>query len=129
MTNEPEYPVVLRPLAPEDGGGWIALVPDLPGCMSDGESADEALRNVRDAIEEWKDAAARLGRPVPAPDASLDRSFEADVPEDIRQQAEAYAKSLHGSNGRGVDPALVHAIISQWMRTVVHRARLAPNRS
>lgn len=129
MTNDPEYPVVLRPLAPEDGGGWIALVPDLPGCMSDGESADEALHNVKDAIEEWKDAAARLGRPVPAPDASLDRSFETDVPEDIRRQAEAFAKSLHGSNGRGVDPALVHAIISQWMRTIVNQARLAPNRS
>jgi antitoxin HicB len=67
MAVEPEYPIVLRPLAAEDGGGWIALVPDLPGCMSDGESADEALRNVRDAIEEWKDAALSLGRPVPRP--------------------------------------------------------------
>jgi antitoxin HicB len=129
MTNDPEYPVVLRPLAPEDGGGWIALVPDLPGCMSDGESADEALHNVRDAIEEWKDAAARLGRPVPAPDASLDRSFETDMPEHIRREAEAFAKSLHGSNGRGIDQALVHAIISQWMRTVVNRARLVPSRT
>lgn len=128
MTNDPGYPVVLRPLAPEDGGGWIALVPDLPGCMSDGESADEALHNVRDAIEEWKDAAARLGRPVPEPDDSLNRSFETDVPEDIRRQAEAFARSLHGGNGASVDPALVHAIILQWMRTVVHQVRLAPAR-
>jgi antitoxin HicB len=128
MTNDPEYPVVLRPLAPEDGGGWIALVPDLPGCMSDGESADEALHNVKDAIEEWKDAAAHLGRPVPRPDTSLDRSFEADVPEDIRRQAEAYAKSLQASNGTGADPALVHAILSEWMRKAVHLARLAPRR-
>lgn len=127
MMNDPDYPVVLRPLAPEDGGGWIALVPDLPGCMSDGESADEALRNVRDAIGEWRDAAARLGRPVPGPDDSLDRCFGTDVPEDIRRQAEAFAKSLHGSNGTSVDSALVHAIISQWMRTVVHRARLVPS--
>jgi antitoxin HicB len=67
MTNDPEYPVVLRPLVAQDGGGWIALVPNLPGCMSDGERADEALHNVRDAIEEWKGAAAHLGRPVPAP--------------------------------------------------------------
>jgi antitoxin HicB len=129
MTVEPEYPVVLRPLAAEDGGGWIALVPDLPGCMSDGESADEALRNVKDAIEEWKDAAERLGHPVPRPDDSLDRSFESDVPEHIRQQAEAYARSLHGSNGTTpADPALVHAILSEWMRKAVHRARLAPSR-
>lgn len=129
MTIEPEYSVVLRPLAAEDGGGWIALVPDLPGCMSDGESADEALRNVKDAIEEWKDAAARLGRSVPRPDDSLVRSFEADVPEHIRQQAEAYARSLESRNGKGTDPALVHAIISEWMRRAVHQARLAPSRS
>jgi len=129
MAVEPEYPVVLRPLSPEDGGGWIALVPDLPGCMSDGESADEALRNVNDAIEEWKDAAARLGRPVPLPDDSLDRSLESDVPEHIRQQAEAYARSLQGSTGaRPGDPALVRAILSEWMRKAVHRARLVSNR-
>jgi antitoxin HicB len=128
MTNDPEYPVVLRPFATEDGGGWIALVPDLPACMSDGESADEALHNVRDAIEEWKNAAARLGRPVPRPGASLDRSFETDVPEQMRQQAEAYARSLHSGNGNGADPALVHAILSEWMRKAVHQARLAPSR-
>ncbi len=129
MTNDPEYPVVLHPLAPEDGGGWIALVPDLPGCMSDGGSADEALRNVRDAIEEWKDAARRLGRAVPLPDDSLNRSFESEVPEHIRQQAEAYAKSLQASNGKGAEPALVHAILSEWMRKAVHHTRLAPHRS
>src|SRR5262245_20566443 len=129
MPNDPAYSVVLRPLAPEDGGGWIALVPDLPGCMSDGESADEALYNVREAIEEWKDAAARLGRPVPEPDDSLDRSFETDVPEEIRRQAEAFARSLHTGNGASVDPVLVHAVISQWMRAVVHRSRLVPSRT
>jgi antitoxin HicB len=128
MTVEPEYPVVLRPLAPEDGGGWIALVPDLPGCMSDGDSADEALHNIKDAIEEWKDAALRLGRTVPQPDDSLDRSFATEVPEHIRRQAEAYANSLQAGNDKGPDPALVHAIISEWMRKAVHQARLAPNR-
>lgn len=129
MTVGPEYPVVLRPLAAEDGGGWIALVPDLPGCMSDGDSADEALRNVRDAIEEWKDAAVRLGRPVPPPDDSLDRSLEAEVPEHIRKQAEAYARSLQGNGDGKADPAVVHAIISEWMRMAVHQARLVSSRT
>jgi len=127
MTVEPAYPVVLRPLAAQDGGGWIALVPDLPGCMSDGDRADEALRNVEDVIEEWKQAAASLGRPIPRPDDSLDRSFDTEVPEHIRKQAEAYARSLHGSSG--ADPALVHAIISEWMRKAVHQVRLAPSRA
>ena len=34
---------------PEDGG-WVALVPSLPGCISEGDTRDEALRNIREAI-------------------------------------------------------------------------------
>ena len=32
-----EYTVVVEPMTAEDGGGFVATVPDLPGCMSDGE--------------------------------------------------------------------------------------------
>ena len=52
-----EYPVRLERLAEEDGGGYPATVPDLPGCMSDGETPEEALQNVRDAIASWIEAA------------------------------------------------------------------------
>jgi predicted RNase H-like HicB family nuclease len=38
-----EYPVIVEPLPEADGGGFVALVPDLPGCMSDDETAEEAL--------------------------------------------------------------------------------------
>lgn len=62
-----EYPVVVQPLAPEDGGGFLATVPDLPGCMSDGETPEEALANVQEAIAAWIEAAEELGRQVPAP--------------------------------------------------------------
>ncbi len=34
-----EYPVIIEPLPQDEGGGFVALVPDLPGCMSDGETA------------------------------------------------------------------------------------------
>jgi antitoxin HicB len=62
-----EYPVMIEPLAPEDGGGFLASVPDLPGCMSDGETPEQALANVRDAIDEWIEEARSLGQPIPAP--------------------------------------------------------------
>lgn len=65
-----EYPVVVEPLSVEDGGGFLATVPDLPGCMSDGETPDVALANVRDAIEAWKEAAREMGRAVPVPTRS-----------------------------------------------------------
>ena len=60
-----DHAVLLEPLPPEDGGGWLATVPDLPGCMSDGETRQEALENALGAIESWKEAAGELDREVP----------------------------------------------------------------
>jgi predicted RNase H-like HicB family nuclease len=65
--NELLYTVTVAPLSKEDGGGYLATVPDLPGCMSDGETPEEALANVRDAIEVWIEGVHDLGRAVPAP--------------------------------------------------------------
>ena len=62
-----DYPVLIEPLPPEDGGGFVATVPDLPGCMSDGETPEEALANVCDAVVAWIDEARALGRTVPKP--------------------------------------------------------------
>ncbi|HKS62857.1 MAG TPA: type II toxin-antitoxin system HicB family antitoxin [Xanthobacteraceae bacterium] len=62
-----EYPVVVEPLPLEEGGGFVATVPDLPGCMSDGASPEEALANVQDAIATWIEAANDLGHAVPKP--------------------------------------------------------------
>ena len=65
--SKPDYPVMIEPLAAEDGGGFLATAPDLPGCMSDGETPEEALANVRDAITAWIEEARSLGRAVPKP--------------------------------------------------------------
>ena len=65
LADAHEYPVILRPLSAEEGGGWLAEVPDLPGCMSDGETQPEALRNVRDAIASWIESAQHVSKPVP----------------------------------------------------------------
>jgi len=62
-----DYPVLITPLSPEDGGGYLATVPDLPGCMSDGATREEAAHNVGLAILEWIDEAKRLGRQIPLP--------------------------------------------------------------
>jgi predicted RNase H-like HicB family nuclease len=67
MTADSEYTVVIQHNPPHDGGGFIAVVPDLPGCMSDGETREEAAANAADAIREWIAEAMRLGREVPAP--------------------------------------------------------------
>ena len=66
-----EYPVVVESLPAEDGGGFVATVPDLPGCMSDGATPAEALSNVQDAIATWIEAANDLGHAVPKPSRRL----------------------------------------------------------
>jgi antitoxin HicB len=65
------YPIVIEPLAPEDGGGFGALVPDLPGCMSDGATPQEAVVSVQEAIVQWIEAARDLGHVVPEPSRHL----------------------------------------------------------
>lgn len=124
MTAKPEYPVVLRPLSADDGGGWVAIVPDLPGCMADGDNAYEALKRAEDAIEEWKDAATAMGRPIPHPDDSFAASFDQAVPDHIRKQAEAYARQMFPGAPGVVDQSVVHALIAQWAKVAVNRARL-----
>lgn len=61
------YAVLIECLTEEDGGGFLATVPDLPGCMSDGETRAEALSNVEDAIACWIEAAKEMGRDIPGP--------------------------------------------------------------
>jgi predicted RNase H-like HicB family nuclease len=66
-----EYPVLIKPLPPEEGGGFPASAPALPGCMSDGETREEAARNITDAIRAWVEEAQSLGRPIPEPSIHL----------------------------------------------------------
>lgn len=62
-----DYAVVIEPLPEEEGGGFLATVPDLPGCASDGATRAEAAANAEDAIAAWLEEAAALGRDIPAP--------------------------------------------------------------
>ena len=68
-----EYAVRIERLAENDGGGYLATVPDLPGCMSDGETPEEALKNVQDAIASWIEAAREWKLDIPEPSPPLER--------------------------------------------------------
>jgi predicted RNase H-like HicB family nuclease len=50
---------------------FIAEVPELAGCMADGETYDEALANARVVIQEWIETARALGRSIPEPKGRL----------------------------------------------------------
>jgi predicted RNase H-like HicB family nuclease len=55
----------------EDDEAFIAEVPELPGCMADGATYQEALANVEVIIQEWIETAKELGRPIPEPKGRL----------------------------------------------------------
>jgi len=54
-------------LSDEDGGGWLAEVPELFGCMADGDNPDEALNNLKDVMESWLEVANEEGKEIPPP--------------------------------------------------------------
>jgi antitoxin HicB len=67
-----DYSFKIAPLSAEDGGGFLITFPDLPGCMSDGESVEEAITNGRDAFEQWAAVQHDENRAMPVPGASAD---------------------------------------------------------
>lgn len=69
-----EYAVRIERLAEGDGGGYLATVPDLPGCMSDGDTPEEALHNVQEAIASWIEAAKEWKQEIPQPTAPMARA-------------------------------------------------------
>jgi antitoxin HicB len=69
MTTEMISPlprVEIRPLTPEEGGGYLAEFPDYPGCISDGETPEEAIREGVDALKSYLVTLEALGRTPPA---------------------------------------------------------------
>lgn len=51
--SDTEYRFTVRPLSEEEGGGYFVEYPDLPGCMSDGETIEEAIVDAEDAKRCW----------------------------------------------------------------------------
>ncbi len=55
----------------EEDRTYIAEVPELPGCMADGTSYEETLKNIQLIISEWIETAKNLGREIPGPKGKL----------------------------------------------------------
>jgi predicted RNase H-like HicB family nuclease len=52
-------------LAPQKDGGFTVSVPALPGCISEGENREEALKNIKEAIELYLEVLKEDGKPIP----------------------------------------------------------------
>jgi predicted RNase H-like HicB family nuclease len=65
MTEAPHYEIRLYWSKADDA--FLAEVPELPGCMADGATYQEALANAEVVIREWIDMARAMGKPIPPP--------------------------------------------------------------
>ena len=139
---EPPYPFeayahIVEPLSDEDGGSYLITFPDLPGCMSDGETPEEAVINGRDAFSAWMSARVHIGKPIPKPTRHgenaepvrlmqrLPRSLHANLvesKESKEESKESKGQSLISSVSRGGQTALsfVRADFSAGSQAPLH---------
>ena len=54
-------------IEPDEDGVFVAECPALPGCISQGKTRDEAMVNIRDAIQGYVESLKKHGEPIPAP--------------------------------------------------------------
>jgi predicted RNase H-like HicB family nuclease len=60
-------------------GGYTVTVPLLPGCISEGDTKDEALANIREAIELYIESLQADGEPIPSGEATEEAVIEVPV--------------------------------------------------
>jgi predicted RNase H-like HicB family nuclease len=78
----------------DEDQGYIATVPELPGCSAFGETEEEAIKEVKIAASLWLSAAKKAGRKVPDPivEKKIKGRFPLRIPEDLRRRLELEAK-------------------------------------
>jgi len=89
-----DYPFEIRKLTKEEGGGWLITFPDLPGCMADGETIEEAVKNGEDAARSWLATAQEFGDSIPQPSKPIKTSgkFNLRVPKSLHARLVRRAK-------------------------------------
>jgi antitoxin HicB len=94
MRDLSQYPFEIRPLSEEDGGGFVISFLDFSGCISDGETVEEAIQNGLDALQETIAALESMNLTVPEPGSggSYSGKFIQRVPKSIHARLALRAK-------------------------------------
>ena len=79
----------------KDEGGFVASYPDLPGCITTGETIEEAYRNAEDAKRQWLTAALESGAKINEPNYQEKYSgqFKLRIPKSLHRSLAERAKS------------------------------------
>ncbi|MCZ6804104.1 MAG: toxin-antitoxin system HicB family antitoxin [Proteobacteria bacterium] len=90
--NFDDYAFEIRPLSEVEGGGYLISFPDLPGCISDGESPEEAMKHGKDAVQCWVAAAKESGDSIPQPYQAYSGKFVQRLPRSLHARLVERAK-------------------------------------
>lgn len=91
-----DYSFDLRPLSKAQSGGWLITWPELPGCMSDGETPEAAIENGRDAFAAWmsvRQGSLRMAAPKPSASAVKPARFVLRTPKSMHARLVARAEA------------------------------------
>lgn len=70
----------------KEDGGFVASIPDLPGCLSQGETEEEALKNIEEAKMLWIETALKAGREIPKPREKFSGNILIRIPKSLHQR-------------------------------------------
>lgn len=87
-----DYPINVSPIPTDEGGGYMVSFPDLPGCIADGDSIDEAIVEARDAFDAWIMAEQEDRGELPTP-KTYSGQFVQRIPKSLHQQLARRAES------------------------------------
>lgn len=87
-----DYPFTVVSLPKSEGGGYLIEFPDLPGCVSDGDTLEETLINGQEALTCWLAAVKEAGKEVPKPIGSLGGKWVQRVPKSLHARLALQAK-------------------------------------
>jgi antitoxin HicB len=117
-----KYPFTIRPLAIEDGGGYLIEYPDLPGCHSDGETPEQAIVNGRGAVRSYLMSCRKHGDPIPRPSSPARSSGQFRV----RMPKTLHARLVAEAEREGV--SLNMLVVSAAAQALGQREEIAPKR-
>ncbi len=93
MSQFSDYKIEITPIVKEEGGGFLATFPDLPGCMADGETIEQVIREARDAFNCWMKACLEWNKAIPTPGTGgTSGRFVTRVPKSLHARLTARAK-------------------------------------
>lgn len=92
MSDHLDYDVIVRRLSEDEGGGYLAFFPDIPGCQADGKTPEEALLHAEDALKSWIETANEFGDKIPEPKNHFSGQWRTRVPKSLHADLVRRAK-------------------------------------